>query len=390
MINLAIEKDSLYRLALSRIPGLGPVGAKKLIGYFGGAKEIFQADKPALLQVCAKQANAILNFDGFQELEKELAFLERQAIRMLFITDNDYPRRLLSYDYAPILLFYQGNQDLNASKIISVIGTRRPTAYGRLAAEGFIKELSALSPGMLIISGLAYGIDAIAHQAALDNQLPTVGILGHGLDRIYPQQHTGLAQKMVKQGGLLTAYKIDTEPETYHFPLRNKLVAGICDALVVVETGSRGGSMLTVTDALKFKRKIFAFPGRINDPKSAGCNMLIQKGKASLLTSAQQLMEDMKWLPPAIPPVPQQTSLFPPAAEAGNTALSEKEKAILALLQEKENCSLDFLAIATHQDMGELAMTLLTLELQERICSFPGKRYALPRLIPSHPQTKFS
>jgi DNA processing protein len=379
-----MENDLLYRLALSRIPGIGPVFAKKLIRHFGGARAIFRAEAPVLEKICGKKgASAIVNFKEFQELEKEQSFLEKYAIRPLFITDKDYPQRLLSCKNAPVLLFYKGNTDLNARKIIAIVGTRSPTEYGKQAATRLVKELAAsmsslsgpASPGPLIVSGLAYGIDAIAHQAALDNNLPTVGILGHGLDRIYPQQHTSLAKKMVKQGGLLTKFNSNTRPENYHFPARNQIVAGMSDALIVVETDSKGGSMLTVENALTYKKKIFAFPGRINDPKSSGCNELIRQGKACLLTGARQLMEDMKWEQPVTKPGLEQAALFPAPGE--ESILSEDEKQLLHLLREQDMLSLDKLASDSHRPGNALALALLNLELQGWIDSLPGKRYRL-------------
>jgi DNA processing protein len=369
-----MENDLLYQLALSRIPGIGPAHARKLIRHFGEAKPIFQATKPLLKKVCgAGRADAIVQFDEFQDVEKEQSFLEKYAMRSLFITDKDYPQRLLGCEKAPILLFYKGNADLNSSKIISVVGTRSPTEYGQKAATMLIKELA--SSGMLIISGLAYGIDAIAHQSALDNGLPTVGILGHGLDQIYPQQNAPLARQMVHRGGLLTQFNIGSSPESYNFPMRNKLVAAMSDALIVIETASRGGSMLTVDNALEFNKKVFAFPGRINDPKSSGCNALIRSGKAHLLTGAQQLMEDMKWVGPAKKPGAQQTGLFP--APSNELDLSEEEKKVLYLLRERGGLSLDELVAESSLRCGPLSMALLNLELQGWIDSRPGKIYQL-------------
>ena len=370
-----MENDLLYRLALSRVHGIGPAHARKLIRHFGEARSIFQAGRPLLKKVCGSKnrADAIVQFNEFQDVEKEQSFLEKYAMRPLFITDKDYPQRLLNCEKAPILLFYKGNADLNNSKIISVVGTRSPTEYGKQTAEMLIKGLA--SSGMLIISGLAYGVDAITHQSALDNGLPTVGILGHGLDQIYPQQNAPLARRMVHQGGLLTQFNIGSSPEGYNFPIRNKLVAAMSDALIVIETASRGGSMLTVDNALEFNKKVFAFPGRINDPKSAGCNALIASGKARLLTGAQQLLNDMKWKETAKNPDAQQTALFPGPSNEGD--LSEEEKKVLQLLREKDGLSLDELATASSQGSSLLSMALLNLELRGWIDSRPGKRYQL-------------
>jgi DNA processing protein len=363
-------------LALSRVSGIGPAYARKLIRHFGEARPIFQAGQPELEEVCGeKRASAVVNFDGFREVEKELCFLEKYAMRSLFITDKDYPRRLLDCDDIPVNLFYKGNADLNISKVVAIVGTRSPTQYGKQATQRLVKELT--SPGILIVSGLAYGIDAIAHQAALDNDLPTVGILGHGLDRIYPQQNAALAKKMISQGGLLTKFNIDTRPDSHNFPARNRIVAGMSDVLIVVETDTNGGSMLTVTDALHYKKKVFALPGRINDRQSAGCNALIRNGKARLLVNAGQLIQDMKWERPAAGAALSQAALFP--APSGESDLSENEINIVHLLREKGSLSSDELysATANSHNRSQLILTLLNLEIKGWIDTLPGKIYRL-------------
>ena len=408
-----MEENLLYQLALSRVPGIGPAYARRLIQEFGDAKTIFRTSSPRLEKICGTKASAaIVAFTDFKTLEKELAFLEKYSIQPLFITEKNYPQRLLHCQEIPTLLFYKGNADLNSPKVIAIVGTRTPTEYGRQATERFIRDLasslqssaivpalsgqsfvqssvpltaspnqssvqpaSSASSNILVISGLAYGIDAIAHQAALDNNLPTIGILGHGLDRIYPQQHASLARKMIPRGGLLTNFNTGTRPETHNFPIRNRIVAGMSDAILVVETDSRGGSLLTVGNAIDYRKKIFAFPGRINDAKSSGCNALIRTGKARLLTHAQQFLEDMKWEPPKSGT--SQPSLF--SAPADESGLSKEELRLLQLLREKTVVSLDELAIVKDNNPygNGLAMALLNLELAGWIDPVPGKRYKL-------------
>ena len=371
-----MENDLLYRLALSSVPGIGPVYAKRLLNHFGEASAIFRASPSSLAKVggiAGVRANAILHFDQFPMLEKELAFLEKYSIRCLFFTDKDYPQRLLCCKDAPVLLFYKGKADLNARRIISVIGTRTPTEYGKQATERLIKELAPFGP--IIVSGLAYGIDAASHKAALKNLLPTIGVLGHGLDRIYPQQHAALAREMLRQGGLLTEFATHTDPGTYNFPVRNRIVAGMSDALVVVETATRGGSMLTVKNALDYQKKIFAFPGRITDTRSSGCNALIRNGKARLLLSGSQLMQEMEWEQPAAKPGTKQAALFP--AQTEEASLSDNERNLLHLFGEKESLSVDELSARTGLNSSALAMFLLNLELRGSIQSLPGKTYRL-------------
>ncbi|HXB94886.1 MAG TPA: DNA-processing protein DprA [Puia sp.] len=368
------EKDLLYRLALSRIAGIGPVCAKNLLNRFGDAEAIFKA-KPADLSkvasIGAARAKAITGFDTFTVLEKELAFIEKYAIRCLFITDKDYPQRLLCCKDAPTLLFYKGNADLNVRPILSVVGTRAPTEYGKQVVDRLIRELAACGP--LILSGLAYGIDAAAHAAALRYSLPTVAVLGHGLDQLYPPENKPLAARIIKQGGLLTNFNIEMETSSHNFPLRNRIVAGMCDALVVVETDTDGGSMLTVNNALSYKKKVFTFPGRLTDKKSRGCNQLVQEGKARLLLHASQLISEMGWGAPS-KPVPVAKTLFESTIVAG---LADDHKKILHLLGEKTKSSIDELSAQMNLNSSVIAMSLLTLEMQGLILSLPGKMYRL-------------
>ena len=291
-----MENDLLYRLALTRVKGIAATRTKTLIGHYGEAAAVFRAPLETLAKIPGigqHRARAIKDFSGFSIAEKELRFLERYKIRPLFFTDPDYPRRLLRVKNVPALLFYKGNADLNAPRILAVVGTLTPTEYGKQVTDKLIKALAR--PDLLIVSGLAYGIDAAAHQAALHHAVSTIGVLGHGLDRIYPEQNTALARKMLEQGGLLTGFTTGTQPDEHNFPVRNRIVAAMSDALIVIETGSRGGSTLTVGNALACNKKVFALPGRITDNKSIGCNALIRQGKAQMLTDARQLLQEMQW-----------------------------------------------------------------------------------------------
>ena len=372
-----MKEDTLYQLALGSIPGIGPVYVRRLLHRFGEARSVFRAPEAALADVLgkkSKRAHDIAHFKAFSALEKEQAFLEKYSIRSFFLTDQHYPQRLLRCPDAPILLFFKGHTDLNASRIISIIGTRSPSEYGKQATEKLIKDMASL-PGTLIISGLAYGIDAVSHQAALKNHLPTVGVLGHGLDQIYPREHASLAREMLKTGGLLTKFGTSTRPDAYNFPIRNRIVAGVSDAVIVTETRSRGGSMLTVENALTYHRKVFAIPGRITDERSSGCNVLIREGKARLLTGAVQLMEEMNWQKPSPKTGVQQTSLFSSSRES--SGLSDDEWSLLQLFQEKKTLSITDIHARSRQSAGSLAIILLNLELLGHISSLPGKMYRI-------------
>ena len=372
-----MKEDALYQLALGSIPGIGPVYARRLLHRFGEARSVFHAPEEALVDVLGKRSKSvhhIAHFKAFSALEKEQAFLEKYSIRSIFLTDQHYPHRLLRCPDAPILLFFKGHTDLNAPKIISIIGTRSPSEYGKQATEKLVKDMAS-HPGTLIISGLAYGIDAVSHQAALKNHLPTVGVLGHGLDQIYPREHAALAREMLKTGGLLTRFSTSTRPDAYNFPIRNRIVAGISDAVIVTETRPRGGSMLTVENALAYHRKVFAIPGRITDERSSGCNVLIREGKARLLTGAAQLMEEMNWEMPSPKTGVRQASLFPAAKES--SGLSDDEWSLLQLFHEKKTLSITDIHANGQRSAGLLAITLLNLELLGHISSLPGKMYRL-------------
>jgi DNA processing protein len=383
-----MKNDVLYQMALSRIHGIGPVFSKRLFDYYEDAQTIFRASPDNLKKIRGigdAKAHAITTFTGFEKLEKELAFLEKYGMRPLFYKDKDYPQRLLPFDESPILLYFKGKANLNAEKIISVIGTRESTDYGAQATQKLIRELSI--PGVLIVSGLAYGIDTLAHRAALKNDLPTIGVLGHGLDMIYPPENTRLAKEMVKEGGLLTQFSIGTPADDHNFPTRNRIVAGMCDSLIVVESGTNGGSILTVHDALKYSKRIFAIPGRITDEHSAGCNMLIQNGQATMINSGTELLHEMNWLPadrtqPASDnPASQQVDLFTGLSSFPETIsiqhLPADEKTIIGLLRNKSPLSADELSITGGLRHTALAAALLNLEVSGFVTPLPGKRYRL-------------
>lgn len=365
--------DHFHSLALNRVPGIGPVYARSLYHQFGDAAKIFSASASQLSMVRGlprKVIHEIRSFKDFPKVEKELRFLEKYKIRTFFFTEPDYPQRLLRLPAAPPLLFYLGNADLNAPRILSVVGTRIPTEYGKSMTESLIKDLSG--SGILIVSGLAYGIDTAAHAAALQHGLPTLGILGHGLDRIYPSQNCRLARTMVTKGGLLTRFNIGTEPDECNFPLRNQMVAAISDATLVIETADRGGSLLTVANAVQTQKKVFAIPGRVDDPRSTGCNSLIAKGQATLLTDATQLLRAMHWAGADTPL--RQTQLFDNSTATAN---SPDEHLILTLLRQKQQLTHDEILRDTRLSNSGAALALLNLELRGALQTMPGKRYRI-------------
>lgn len=365
-----MHTDLLYQLALSDIPNIGIVHAKTLCEHFGSAQAIFRASRSALEQIEGIgeiRARCIKYFKDFQKAENEIAFVEKYNIEPLFFSDKKYPQRLLNTYDPPVLLFYKGNADLNAPKIISIVGTRRNSDYGKTVTEKIVQQLGEY--GALVVSGLAFGIDAIAHKSALKNGLYTVGVMAHGLDTLYPSQNTALAREMLKQGGLLTEFRSNTKPDKHNFPSRNRIVAGISDATIVVETDIKGGSMITADLAAGYNRDVFAVPGRITESRSNGCNLLIRENKAILLNDAGQLGEMLDWKKKPATKMVTQTEMF--------AELDDNEKAVAELIRKKEKISIDELNSISGLSMSNLAATLLGLELKNIIQNIPGKAYRM-------------
>ena len=364
-----LSPDFIYQFSLTQVPQIGAVQARILVNHFGDASSVFKARKKelaALDNIGEIRAANIKNFDDFSKADSEISFMEKYKIEPLFITDKDYPQRLLHCHDAPTLLYYRGNANLNAAKIISVIGTRNNSDYGKHFTEQLVNDLCEQQ--VLIISGLAFGIDAIAHKAAVQKHMPTIGVLAHGLETIYPSQHKNLAKEMILQGGLLTEFTHNQPPDKHHFPRRNRIVAGMADATIVVETALKGGSMITAELANNYNRDVFAVPGKTTDAKSAGCNHLIKVNKAALLTDAQALMEMMGWQPKKINRKLQQ-QLF--------IELSDDEQVITRILSSKENMPIDELYLKSGLSSSAVAAAILNLELQNIVASLPGKLYKL-------------
>ena len=365
-----MSNDLLYRIALTLVPNIGHVHAKTLINIYGNAQCVFNAKKKELEHIegiGTVRAKSIKTFTAFFAAEAEMGFIEKYKITPLFITDNDYPKRLLNCYDSPALLYYRGNADLNTQKIIAVVGTRNNSDYGKTACEKLIQELS--TEDILVISGLAFGIDTIAHKAALKNNLQTIGVLAHGLDRIYPTQNNTLAKNMTAQGGLLTEFISNTNPDKQNFPKRNRIVAGICDAVIVVETGKKGGSLITAELANGYNKDVFAIPGRTTDTKSEGCNYLVKSNKAALITGADDLLEIMNWNK-KIKAVPKkQRELF--------IEMDENEKTIAGILEEEKTLHIDELYFKSGLSSSSIASALLTLEMKGMVECFPGKLFRL-------------
>jgi DNA processing protein len=365
-----LHNDLLYQIALTLVPNIGDVHAKALVNIYGNAQSIFKAKKKELENIegiGSVRARSIKDFSDFSSSEEEIKFIEKYKITTLFINADNYPRRLLNCYDSPALLYYRGNADLNASKIVSIVGTRNCSDYGKNVCEKFVEDLQ--SENILVASGLAFGIDTIAHKAALKNNLQTIAVLAHGLDRIYPQQNKTLAKQITEQGGLLTDFISNTNPDKQNFPKRNRIVAGICDAVVVIESGKKGGSLITAELGNSYNKDVFAIPGRTNDTKSEGCNYLIKNNKAALINSADDFLEMMNWKPTPKTSAKKQRELF--------IELSPDEKIVVNILQQQEAIQIDELYFKSGLSSSAVATALLMLEMQNVIISLPGKVYKL-------------
>lgn len=360
----------IYQIALTMIKGVGDILARHLLEYFGSAEAVFAEKKQALEKVPgigAFTAAEVHQADLLSRAEQELNFVEKNHITCCFLTDERYPTRLRECADAPTVFYFKGNTDLNAKHILSIVGTRSITPYGRGLTENLIQDLALSFPDLLIVSGLAYGVDIHAHRNALANKLPTVGVLAHGLDRIYPSVHRSTAIEMLDEGGLLTDFPSKTTPDKPNFLKRNRLIAGLADATVVVESAEKGGSLVTADLAFSYGREVYTFPGRTNDPHSKGCNNLIRRNKAGLITSAADLIESLGWR--IASPEPPQTEPELPfeGTDTGNPVFN--------LLQSKGEMQIDQITVETGLPVQQVSLILFELEMKGKIIALPGNRY---------------
>jgi DNA processing protein len=364
-----MHDELLYQVALGMTPGIGGITAKKLISYCGGAENVFKEKHKALKKIPGIGegiSKAVNNKLVLERAEKELAFIQKHDIRALYFLHKDYPYRLKQCDDGPIVLFVKGQVDLNQPKVVSVVGTRSITDYGRKKCKELIEGLKAHKA--LIVSGLAYGVDTCAHKMALECGLETIAILGHGLDRIYPQSNKNLAKQIAKQGGLVTDFVSATNPDRENFPKRNRIIAGICDAVVVVEAAVTGGALITATIANSYSRDVFALPGRTSDPYSMGCNKLIKIHKANLLESVADLEYIMNWetSPKETSPI---KSLF--------VQLDQEEEHIVDILKTHPGAGIDAIVHESGYTMGKTSALLLNLEFKDVVAQLPGKCFKI-------------
>jgi len=366
-----LSEQLKYQIAITLIPGVGPVLTRNLISYCGGVEAVFNEKEKSLLKIPdigPITAKAIVMHSVFERAEQECNFITKHSIKPLFFLDSDYPQRLRNCSDAPVILYFKGKTDFNKQRVISIVGTRKASDYGKTICEQLLNDLAALD--IIVVSGLAYGIDICAHKAALKNNISTVGVLAHGLDRVYPSAHKSIADKMVDNGGLLSEYISETNPDKENFPTRNRIVAGISDAVVVIEAAHRGGALITAEIANNYNRDVFAVPGRVNDIYSQGCNRLIKTNKAALIESAADLVYILGW-------ELQKEKTKPTSQRKLFIELSNDENAIVQLLNEHKQLDVDTLANLGNLPLSKISSALLTLEFSGILKSLPGKRYEL-------------
>ncbi|MFN4248153.1 MAG: DNA-processing protein DprA [Flavipsychrobacter sp.] len=366
-----MEQDWIYRLALTFVKNVGPKTGRALLEQFGDAKAVFDASVKHLKLIEGMgeiRAKAFKDDEVFNKAEAELTYMTENGISPLWLYDDNYPERLKACVDSPLLMYTKGNPNLNANKVVAIVGTRKLTEYGVRLTEELVDGLKDVE-GILIASGLADGIDTVAHKQCVKLNVPTVGVLGHGHDKMYPANNRTLAKDMCNAGGtVLTEYPSGTIPMKDNFPMRNRIVAGMSDITVVVESDIKGGALITARLASSYNREVAAFPGRVSDKRSSGCNELIRTNVAAMITKPDDLIELMNWGKPKTAKTVQRQLLL---------ALTTEEQTLVDLLQTKDAMHADELLHQSKLNNSMLAATLLQLEMQGLIKALPGKMYRI-------------
>ena len=372
-----INQETLYAVALTRINYFNVATSLQLYRKLGSATNIMEHRhdiRAVLPDATPRLIKALKDIsDAMRRAEKELEFDENHRIKPLVFNDDDYPQRLRECEDAPLVVYYRGTADLNKQHIISVVGTRHCTVYGQEIISKFISQLKELCPDVLVVSGLAYGVDIQAHRNALKNGFETVGVLAHGLDYLYPTAHRDTATEMLKQGGLLTEFMTSTNADKINFVRRNRIIAGTADATIVVESAAHGGGLITADIANSYGREVFAFPGNIGMPYSEGCNNLIRDNKAALITSAEDFVKTMGW---------EQDAKLKKAREKGIERqmfpeLTDDETRIVNTLQHTNDLQANIISVKCGLPISTVASTLFNLELKGIVRLYAGGVYHL-------------
>jgi len=367
------SEEQYYAIALTRMTGFNAAMAMLLYQTMGSAQAVYEhrnAIGEAVADATPRLCEAMRNWDeALRRADAEIEFITQKGIRALTMQDADYPQRLRECPDAPIILYYKGTADLNQRYVLNIVGTRHCTPYGQDMVRRFVSDLRRQCPQVLVVSGLAYGIDICAHRHALEQGYETVGVLAHGLDQIYPYRHRDDAVRMLRQGGLLTEYMSQTEALPNNFRQRNRIVAGISDATILVESAAKGGGLITCRIAQEYGRDVFAFPGAVGMPYSEGCNKMIRNNTAALLTSAQDFLETMGWQTLSDQPQTVERQLFPD--------LTPEEQLVVSLLQQTNDLQLNIISVKTNIPISQLTALLFQMELKGVIKSLAGGTYHL-------------
>lgn len=368
-----MNEEIYYTIALTRMAGFNAATALQLYQTMGSSQAVYEHRNDigdAVADTSPKLRQAMRNWDeALHRAAAEMEFITKNNIHALTFNDADYPQRLRSCSDAPIILFYKGQAELNQQYILNIVGTRRCTTYGQDLILRFISDLRQMCPHVLVVSGLAYGIDICAHRQALQQGYETVGVLAHGLDQIYPSRHRETAIEMIKHGGLLTEYMSQTEALPNNFRQRNRIVAGISDATILVESAFKGGGLITCRIAQEYGRDVFAFPGAVGMPYSEGCNLMIRNNTAALITSAKDFVESMGWKNMQQKTEVVERQLFP--------ELSDEEQQIVNLLEQTNDLQLNIISVKTNLPIGQLTALLFQLEMKGVVKSLAGGTYHL-------------
>ncbi len=366
------ESKLKYQIGLTLIKGVGAATAKKLIAALGDEDAVFNTKKHLLEHIpgVGKTLSAQIKAPGILDrAEREIEFMHKNNITAHFYTGDTYPFRLRECYDSPVILYQKGNADFNRKKYLGVVGTRKMTAYGKAHCENIISALAQKHPDLVVVSGLAYGVDICAHKKSLEMNLQTIGVISHGFDLLYPAAHKPVADKMLNQGGLVTEYVSGTPLDRNNFVARNRIIAGMCDVVLVVESGVKGGALLTAEFADSYHRDVCAIPGRINDVYSAGCNSLIKRHKATMVENAENIEMLMNWENPANKKQSVQTRLF--------EDLSPGEQSIIVLLQKEEQMHIDLIARELQLPVNKISVFLFDLEVKNMVRCLPGGIYGL-------------
>ncbi len=370
-----MQEETIFKVALSLTSGVGNVVTRQLISYCGSASGVFRSPRGKLLKIPGigpKTADSILGKEALIKAEGECEKASKAGVELLFYTDAAYPARLRQIADAPTLLYAKGRADFNAQKTIAIVGTRQATTYGKEITENIVADLKEYE-SVVIISGLAYGIDITAHKAALKRGIPTIGVIASGIDIIYPAAHKNIAAQMAETGAILTEYPFETKPDAPYFPARNRIIAGLADVVIVVEAAKKGGALITAELANDYNREVFAVPGNLGASHSEGCNLLIKDLKANIFTSTRDLEIQMNWEEKKLTSQPQTGTL-----SIEDSGLTGDEKQIIILLRNQIEMPIDDLCWQSQIPVGKMASLLLSLELKGMVKALPGKRFTIP------------